>query len=198
TMRVAWKMLLLDDTSEAEIGGGRHPHGRPDPRLALVVGCLAADHADEVDEAATPIGARDGAAVVLAEAALQHLIARHADANDEVVADRSPHRFQYLEAEAHPVPERAAIAVAPLVHGRRPELLDQRAGLARDLDPVEITIAGAADRGGEVVADALDVVILHHRREGAVDHLSQAGWCKGREPVVDVPALASAAVGELH
>src|SRR5262249_45367285 len=94
--------------------------------------------------------------------------------------------------------ERAAIAVAALVHRRRPELLDQRAGLARDLDPIEIAIARAAGRGGKVIADALDVVILHNGRGGPVGYLPQAGWREGREPIVDVPALAPPSVGELH
>jgi hypothetical protein len=48
------------------------------------------------------------------------------------------------------------------------------------------------------MADPPDVVILHDGREGAMDDLAQAGRREGRKPVVDVPALASTAMGKLH
>src|SRR5262249_52051524 len=92
---------------------------------------------------------------------------------------------------------RAAITVGPFVHRRRPELLDQRPRLARDLDPIEIALARPPRRRREIVADALHIMVLDDRREGAMDDLAEAGRREGRQPIVDVPALAPPAMGQL-
>ena len=120
----------LDAAGERQIGRRRQPHGRPDTRHRLGVRRIGADHADEVDQAAGGVASGDLDAVVAVEPTLEHLVARHANADDVIVADRGAHRLEHLEAEAQPVVERAAIAVAARVHRRRPELLDQRARLA--------------------------------------------------------------------
>src|SRR5258708_32709704 len=83
----------LDRAGEAEIGRGWDPHRRPDPRLALEVGVLGADHADGVTEPAAGIGTRAGDAGFLAEAILQHLVARHADADHVIVPNFLAHRL---------------------------------------------------------------------------------------------------------
>ena len=104
------RYLGPDGAGELEIGRRRHPHGRPDLALRLIVDRSAADDADEIDEARAGVEARDLDAVLLAQAALQHLIARHADADEEIFADRLAAGLEHLEAEAQPIVERTAIA----------------------------------------------------------------------------------------
>ena len=48
----------------------------------------------------------------LGQPALDVLAAGHPDPDDEVVADRRPDRLEDLDREAHPVVERAAVAIA--------------------------------------------------------------------------------------
>ena len=59
------------------------------------------------------------------EAALQHLAARHADADNVVGPDPAADLLEHLQGEADPVPETAAVGVGPMVHGRRPKLVRQ-------------------------------------------------------------------------
>jgi hypothetical protein len=49
---------------------------------------------------------------------LQHFIAGHADAEDELLADGHPARFKHLEPETHPIVQRAGVTVAAAVHRR--------------------------------------------------------------------------------
>src|SRR5215212_10487112 len=107
---------------------------------------MAAHHADKVDEPRCGMGTGDFDAILSAEPAFEHFIARHANAEKEIIARRAPAAFQDLHAETHPVGERSAIVVAPLVHRRRPELLDECSGLGRYLGTVESAFARAADR----------------------------------------------------
>ena len=136
-------------------------------------------------------------AVFRIQTSLQHLVPGHANAHDEVVSDLAPYRLQQLEPEAQAVLEGPAVLVLAVIERGRPELLDQGAGLARDLDPVEISLARPAHRLRVVMVDAGDVVALHLDRKGAVDELPAAGGGKGGQPVGAVPALAAPAVGEL-
>ena len=92
------------------------------------------------------------------------LVARHADADEEVVADGAATALENLETEAHAVGEAAAIAVAPAIHRWRPELLDESPGLSRNFDAIEIAVAGPADSGGIVVTDAPEVMRPPFRR----------------------------------
>ena len=105
--------LGADGGGKLEIGCRGQPHGRPDFGARLVVDGGAADDADEVDEARRGVGAGDLQAVLLVQAAREQFVARHADADDVVVADGAATALENLETEAHAVGEAAAIAVAP-------------------------------------------------------------------------------------
>ena len=189
--------LCPDRARQIQIRGGGKPHRRPDACTGLVVRGLASHDADEVDASVQGMGLRDREAVVTTQTSLDHLVPGHPDPHDEIVPDLAPHRFQQLQPEAHAVLERSAVIVFAVVEGGRPELLDQRAGLARDLDPVESALARPAHRLRIVAVDAGDVVTLHLDRKGAVDELAAAGGGERGQPVSAVPALPSAAVGEL-
>ena len=65
---------------------------------------------------------RDLETVVFGQAALEILIDRDANADNEVIADPAADLFEDHEAEAQPVLERAAEFVAAPIPGGRPEL----------------------------------------------------------------------------
>ena len=143
-------------------------------------------------------GLRDLDAVLVAQPAFEHLVPRHPDAYDEVVAHLPAHRFHQLESEAHAVLEGSSVLVLPVIDGGGPELLDQGAGLTGDLDAVEVAFARAAHRLRIVAVGAGDVVMFHLHRKGAMDELSPAGSGVGGQPVGAVPAFPAPAMGELH
>ena len=76
---------------------------------------LAAKNVEEVDEAAPRIFGRDLEAIVLAQTVRDHLVAGHAHADHEIVADGLAHRLQDFDAESHAVLETAAVFVGALV-----------------------------------------------------------------------------------
>ena len=164
----------------------------------MIVARLPAHDADEIDQSAPGIGGCDLDAVVPAEPALEHLVARHADPYRKVVTDPQSDGFQDFQAEAHAVFERSAVTVRAQVHRRRPELFDERSRLTGNLDPVHIALTDPR-RGVRIVRDrAADIVILHRRRERAVNDLAQRRRGKGGKPVGEIPALAPPAMGQLN
>ena len=107
----------------------------------------------------------------------------------------APHGLQHLEREAHAVLEAAAIAVAAVVDGGRPELV------GRWLEAISSTPSrpppGPAGTGGVGRDDAGDVLGLQLLGEGAVLQLADRRGGHGRQPVRHVPAGAPAHMGDL-
>ena len=100
------------------------------------------------------------------------------------------------EAEADAVLQAAAEAVGALVGLGREELADHVTGRER-LDSVEATLPAAAGGGGVGVHHALDVVIVHLARDGAVQRLANGGRPDGRQPVLGVGVGPPPEVGDL-
>ena len=140
--------------------------------VGQMVARLPAQHVGEVDQAAFRIGAGDGDAVLVGQAVVDQLVARHAHADDVVVADRLAAGFQHLDAEAHPVFQAAAVLVGALVDGRAPELVDQVAVGGGQLEPVQAAFLAAAGGGGVVGDDAAEVGVFHLLRDGAAGRLA--------------------------
>ena len=152
---------------EVEVRGRGHAHDRDDVEQRVVAVDVAADDVDEVDEAGGGQAAADLEALLALQADVPALVAGHADADQESVADRPAHRLEHAQAEAHPVLEAAAPLVVALVGRRRPELVGQVA-VGVDLAAVEPGRLHA--RGGRRVVgdDALDVPLLDRLGEAAV------------------------------
>ena len=124
------------------------------------------------------------------------LVAGHADADQELVADRLAHRLEHAQGEAHPVLEAAAPLVVAPVGRRRPELVGQ---VAVGVDLAAVEPGRLHPRGGRRVVgdDALDVPLLDRLGEAAVRGLADRRRRQHRQPVGLVPGGAPAEVGEL-
>src|SRR5690606_19741430 len=120
-----------------------------------------------IEQALALEGARDGDAVLEAEAALLALVDRQAHADEEAVADALPDNLVDLEAEAATVLQAAAIGIAAPVHHGREELADQVAARQRlqAVEPALLAACGGVRIGGD---DAGDVVAVHLPGEAAV------------------------------
>ncbi len=104
--------------------------------------------------------------------------------------------LEQLEREARAVGEAAAIAVAALVHGRRPELVGQVRG-ADHLEPVEPALLGPPRRVAIVAVDPADVLDLHLLGDRAVLVLADRRGRQVGQPVARVPARPAPGVREL-
>ncbi len=154
---------------------------------------MAADHIDEVDEAAAGHPLRDVEAFGAVDATLDVLVANHARADDEIRADAIADGLQHFETEAQAVVQRAAIGVVAFVGERRPELIDEMA-VSLDLQTVEAARLYALRGVGVGAQHARDVEILHRLRKRAVRGLAHVArrddraanhpwpnWCGGRD-----------------
>ena len=108
----------------------------------------------------------------------------------------APDRLEDLDREAHPVVERAAVAVAALVDERRPELVDEVA-VGLELETVEAALPAAPRRLAERAHDPPDVGLLHLLGEAPVGGLADRRGRDRRQPVAVVPDRPPAQVGEL-
>ena len=146
-------------------------------------------------DAGQPLGDLD--ALLARQALLAILVGDHADADDEVAADRRAHRIEHHAGEAQAVVERAAIVVVAMVGGRRPEAVHQMA-VGLELDAVEAGRLHALGGRGIVGDDALDVPVLDASLGKARCAGSRTGEARQhRQPVGLVPAGAAAEMGEL-
>ena len=101
-MRAAWntgRPVAAHLAREVEVRGRGHPHDRDHVEKSVVAVDVAADDVDEVDEAGGGQAAADLEALLALEADLPALVAGHADADQEPVADRRAHRLEHAQAE---------------------------------------------------------------------------------------------------
>ena len=99
-----------------------------------------------------------------AEAALDELVAGDPHADDEARPDDATDRGQHLEAEAHAVLEAPAVAVAPPVGERRPELVRQVIGEGDDVDTIRAGFLDSERRVGVARHDLGDLVLAERAR----------------------------------
>ena len=97
---------------------------------------VAADDVEEIDLAARDQAAADLEPFRARQALVPVLVGDHAEADDEVGADRGADRVQHLEGEAQAVVEAAAVVVGPPVGRGRPEPVEQVA-VGLELDAIE-------------------------------------------------------------
>ena len=106
----------------------------------------------------------------------------------EVVTDAGADLAQDLHEDARPVLDRSAVFVGAVVLGRREEPVDQVAVSGVELTTVDAGFSRPHHRGGEIVHDAGDVVVVEHlvvqlrlRADERLDHLG--AFVGGDHPV---------------
>ena len=187
---------LAHTAGEVEVRRRRHAVDRDHLGQLGLVGDVAADDVDEVDEPRRfqpPQHLQAGRRV---DAAGHRLVDGHADADDEASADALTDGGEHAQPEAHAVVERPAVLVGAPVGERRPELVEQVA-VGLDLDAVHA--AGLHPLGGVGVLadDAVDVPVLGLLGHRPVSRLAQRRRGEHGQPVVLRPPGAPAEVGEL-
>ncbi len=120
---------------------------------------------DVVDEAGLLDLLRRLGVVLDVQAALEHVAADHADADDELGPHSVADLLQHLHAETHAVLERAAVLIRPVVLEGRQELVDQIAVGEMDLDAVETGLLGPLGGVRELVLDGVDLMGLELLRD---------------------------------
>ncbi len=190
--------LRFERAGQLQIGRGRHGHGRHGARQAPGIEHAAADHVEEIDHAAPMQKLGHLQAVAVAHARFQELVARHADADDEVRAHLLARLLQHFEREARAVLEAAAVFVRALVGDRAPETVEQILKGALELEPVEPAFLGAARGLAISLHHAADVPILHGLGVGAVERLAHAAGGDRRQPRLQIPARLAADMAQLH
>ena len=179
-----------------DIGRGTLAHGRYQLGDAEIRAGIGADDVEIVDHATLGVADRDLQALLGCQSTLQHLVARHADA-DHIVR---PHCFtdgcEHFQREADAVGEAAAVAVAAAVHHGRPELVGQ-VGRAGDLDAVYTALLRPQRRCRERLLDTADVLDLQLLGKGAVLQFAQGRGRDGGQPVAGIPTGAAPGMGHL-
>ena len=135
-------------------------------------------------------------ALLLADPAVEQLVARVAHANDELVANPPAHGAQHLEGEAQAVVERTAVRRIELVGQRRPELIHQMP-VGLDLDPIEPRLLHALGGVDVILEDALDVPVLELLRECAVRGFPIVRRRDDRQPIGLIPSRPAPEMGDL-
>ena len=162
---------LAEPPGELQPRPERRPEPRDDVRQRLVGRDRALDDVDEVDHPGPAQGRRDLETVRLGQATRHVLGAAHPDPDDVVVADLLANGLEDLHGEAHPVLERAAVAVRPRIDERRPELVDQ-VPVRLELDAVEAAFLAPPRGGAERPHHPPDVRLLHLLGEAPVGRLA--------------------------
>lgn len=124
------------------------------------------------------------------------LVHGHADADDEVGADRGAHRVDDQQREGQPVFEAAAPGIGAGFGGRGREGVHE-VPVGLDLHPVHPGIAAAHRRGRVVGGDPVQVPFLGDFGEGPVRRLAHRRGVGHRQPIPGVVAGAPAQVGDL-
>ena len=186
----------LDLAREVEVRRGGRAVDRDHVGERRVGLDVAADHVEEVDLAARHEAAADLEAFGAREALVPGLVGDHADADDEVRADRGADRGQHLEGEAQAVVQAAALGVGPPVGRGRPEAVEQVA-VGLDLDAIEAGRLHALRGRGVVPDDAREVPVLGLLGERAMRRLAHRRGRQHRQPVAVVPVGPPAEVGDL-
>ena len=132
---------------------------------------MAADHVEKVDQSRAGQPARDGHALLAAQAPLPVLVADQPRAKKEIGADAPPHRLEHGHSEPEAIVDRPAIFVLALVGRRRPELIDEMA-VAFEFEPIEPAGLHPFGRVGVSRDHAGEVPVLHRLGEGAVGRLA--------------------------
>ena len=183
-----------DLAGEIEMRRRAHAGDRDHVGQRRVMLDMTADDVEEVELAGCrPAGGRSRCPSSLERPLSQILVRHHADADDEVGADRLAHRIDAPAGEAQAVVERAVVLVVAVVGRRRPEAVHQMA-VGFELDAVEAGRLHALRGGGIVGDDAVDVPVLHllgKRRDGPARAPARAqapaasrpcsSWCGGRD-----------------
>ena len=140
--------------------------------------------------------ARDGHALLAAQAPLPVLVADEPRAHEEIGADAPSHGREHGHAEAQAVFDRPAIFVGALVGRRRPELVDEMA-VALEFDAIEPAGLRPLGRVGVSRDHPVEVPVLHRLGEGAMGGLAHMGRGDDGQPIVLAPARAAAEMGDL-
>ena len=188
--------LRPDAAGKIQMRGTGHALNGDHVRQARIRIDMAAHHIEEVDKAAVLQAAGDFQPVLRRQPALQPLIARVADADDEIRPRAPADLAQHIEGKAQPVIERPAIGAVQRVGQRRPELIHQMA-IGFQLDAIHAAGLHALGRIAIVLDDPLDVPVLQLLGEGPVRGLPRMGGGDDGQPVALVPAGAAAEMGEL-
>ncbi len=110
-------------------------------------GIVAGRDADVINLAGAYQSRRDGGRLFRRDAAHHEFVARNADPEDRVGAERIAHCGEDLARKEGAAIEVTAIAVGAPVHQRRQEAREQHAMRHGDLDPVEVAGPAALGRG---------------------------------------------------
>ena len=199
-IRFAWKIGRLTRSRNRPANSSAGPSGVPIPGMTWeMASSVAIEPLMRLMKSIVPVRcerSRDLDPIGLGEPTRDVLAAGHPDPDDEVVADRSPDRLEDLDREAHPVRQRAAVCVGPVVDERRPERIDEVA-VRLDLQPVEAALLASPRSLAERSDDPADVGELHLLGERAVGRLADRRRRDRRQPVAVVRHRPAAHVGQL-
>ena len=173
------------------------PGGMGDAEGLLVGACRNVDYVNQILHC---LG--DAHALVQVVAALDELVAAHAEFDGEPRADGVPDGGQHLAGEAHAVLKRAAVLVRAVVEQRREELVDEPAVPAVDHDHLEPGAFGEGGGAAEGLRDLVDLLNGQSLDRSAVRAGPFGGAPLGHllllVPVGEVRSGELAGVAELH
>src|SRR5205823_2371506 len=192
--KVAWRELAL-------VPGGRVLYAAHLQVQALSTDALlvAGDaEANLLDQPLPGLARGRGVGYLLAnhpdQAALDELVARDAESEDELAADRLSNRLDDLPDEAGPLLDRATVGVAAAVCVGREELPDQRAVGALELGAVEPALHEVAGDLRVAGHHLVDLLLLHLLGDLPEERVGDRRWRPDRPPRVGRGRLAAVVV----